>query len=150
LIQRALAPTVRTDPCASPNVALGKPAVATSSLAGTSPSDAVDGSVDTLWNANGPPSGYIELDLGAAYDIGMLRLVVAQTPSGLAEHTIEGKATSGDPYVELQHIFEVTSDGQVLEYVPASPWTRVRYLRIRTIWGISWPAWREVQVFPDV
>jgi hypothetical protein len=150
LIQRALSPNLRTDPCAVPNVALGKPAVATSSLAGTSPSDAVDGLVETLWNADGPPSGYIELDLGTAYDIGMLRLVVAQTPSGLAEHTIEGKAALGDSYVELQHVFQVTSDGQQLEFVPGTPWASVRYLRIRTIWGISWPAWREIQVFPSV
>ena len=27
---------------------------------------------------------------------------------------------------------------------------RVRYLRIETIWGPSWPAWREIQVFPDI
>jgi hypothetical protein len=87
--------------------------------------------------------------LGAAYDVAMLRLVVAQTPSGRAEHTVEARATTGDPYVELQHIDAVTSDGQLLEFVPASPWTAVRYLRVRTIWGPSWPAWREIQVFPS-
>jgi hypothetical protein len=148
LLQRALAPTVRPNPCSSPNVALGKPASASSSGVGTPPGDAVDGAVSTLWNAGTAPGGWIELDLGATYDIALLRLVIAQTPAGQAEHTVEGKAASGDPYVELQHINAVTSDGQLLEFLPASPWTSVRYLRVRTIWGPSWPAWREIQVYP--
>lgn len=148
LLQRALSPTMRPNPCSSPNIALGKPTAASSSGAGTPAADAVDGLVGTLWNAGGPPGGWIELDLGAPYDLAMLRLVVAQTPSGLAEHTVEGKAVLADPYVELQHIFQSTADGQLLEFTPASPWAGVRYLRVRTIWGPSWPAWREIQVFP--
>jgi hypothetical protein len=149
LLQRALAPTLRPNPCSVPNVALGKPTAASSSGVGTPSGDAVDGLVGTLWNAGAPPGGWIELDLGAPYDIAMLRLVVAQTPAGLTEHTIEGKAALPDPYVELQHIFQSTSDGQLLEFTPASPWASVRYLRVRTIWGISWPAWREIEVFPS-
>jgi hypothetical protein len=150
LLQRALAPTIRTDPCSEPNVALGKPATASSSDVATPPADAVDGLTGTLWNAGGPPGGWIELDLGTTYDIGMLRLVVAQTPAGLTEHSIEGKATLAGSYVELQHLFQSTTDGQLLEFIPGTPWTSVRYLRIRTIWGPSWPAWREIQVFPAV
>ncbi|HVD26358.1 MAG TPA: discoidin domain-containing protein [Gaiellaceae bacterium] len=149
LLQRALAPSLRPNPCSSPNVALGKPTTASSSGVGTPAADAVDGLVGTLWNAGGPPGGWIELDLGAPYDVAMLRLVVAQTPAGLTEHTIEGKPTLGDPYVELQHVFQSTSDGQLLEFTPASPWGSVRYLRVRTIWGPSWPAWREIEVFPS-
>jgi hypothetical protein len=150
LLQRALSPNLRPNPCSSPNIALGKPVAASSSGAGTPPAEAVDGLVGTLWNAGGPPGGWIELDLGAPYDVAMLRLVVAQTPSGLTEHTIEGKAVLADPYVELQHVFQSTTDGQLLEFAPASPWASVRYLRVRTIWGPSWPAWREIQVFPTI
>jgi hypothetical protein len=148
LLERGLSPSLRTDPCASPNVALGKPAVANAAGFGTPPGDAVDGLIDTLWNAGGPPGGWIEIDLGAVFDVAMLRLVVAQTPSGRAVHKIWGKATSGASLTELHELDATTSDGQVAEITPAGPWTGVRYLRIETIWGPSWPAWREIQVFP--
>ena len=148
LLERALAPLLRPDPCASPNVALGKPAVANAAGVGTLPADAVDGVVDTLWNAGSPPGGWIEVDLGAVYDISMLRLIVAQTPSGRAVHKLWGKATSGAAFTELYELDATTSDGQVIELTPAISWPGVRYFRIETIWGPSWPAWREIQVFP--
>lgn len=150
LLERALAPSIRTDPCASPNVALGKPTGASSSGVGTPAADAVDGLIDTLWNAGIPPGGWIEIDLGAVYDLSMLRLVIAQTPAGQAVHKVYGKATSGASYGELYELDAVTSDGQVVEIVPASPWPNVRYLRLQTIWGPSWPAWREIQAFPVI
>jgi hypothetical protein len=150
LLERALAPSIRTDPCASPNVALGKPASASSAAVWGPVADAVDGSVDTLWNAGVPPGGWIEIDLGAVYDVSMLRLVIAQTPAGQAVHDILGKATSGASFGQLYQLDAVTSDGQVVELVPGSPWTGVRYLRIETLWGPSWPAWREIQVFPVI
>jgi hypothetical protein len=52
--------------------------------------------------------------------------------------------------VELHELDAVTSDGQVVEIVPGTTWTSVRYLRIETLWGPSWPAWREIQVFPVI
>jgi hypothetical protein len=148
VLKRGLAPTLRSDPCASPNVALGKPAVANAAGFGTPPGDAVDGVIDTLWNAGSPPGGWIEVDLGAVFDVSMLRLVVAQTPSGRAVHKIWGKATSGGSFAELAELDATTSDGQVIELIPGSAWAGVRYLRIETIWGPSWPGWREIQVFP--
>jgi F5/8 type C domain len=150
LVERALAPSIRTDPCASPNVALGKSAYASGAGAGTPAADAVDGRIDTLWNAGAPPGAWIELDLGTVYDLSMLRLVVAQTPAGQAVHKVWGKATSGASFTELYELDASTSDGQVVEIVPGAPWTGVRYLRIETIWGPSWPAWREIQAFPVV
>jgi hypothetical protein len=150
LLERALAPSIRTDACASPNVALGKPAAASAAGVGTPPSDAVDGIVGTLWNAGGPPSAWIELDLGGAYEVALLRLVIGQTPSGRAVHKIFGKATSGASYVELHELDASTTDGQLVEIAPGAPWASVRYLRIETIWGPSWPAWREIQVFPSI
>jgi hypothetical protein len=150
LLERALAPTIRTDPCASPNVALGKPAAASSAGTGTPAADAFDGITGTLWNAGTPPSGWIEVDLGAIYDVSMLRLVVAQTPAGRAVHKVSGKATSAGSYLELYEVDAVTSDGQVVEIVPGAPWSSVRYLKIETMWGPSWPAWREIQVFPVI
>jgi hypothetical protein len=150
LLERGLAPSIRTDPCSSPNIALGKPAGASSAGSGTPAADAVDGVIDSLWNAGMPPSAWIEIDLGAVYDVAMLRLVVAQTPAGRAVHEIFGKATSGASYSELYELDAVTSDGQLVEIVPGTPWSGVRYLRIETVWGPSWPAWREIQVFPVI
>jgi hypothetical protein len=150
LLERALAPTIRTDPCSSPNVAFGKPTSASSAAAWGPTADAVDGLVDTLWNAGIAPSGWIEVDLGAVYDVALLRLVVAQTPSGRAVHKIYGKATSGGSFTELLELDATTTDGQVLQHTPGTPWSGVRYLRIETIWGPSWPAWREIQVFPAI
>lgn len=150
LLERALAPSIRVDPCASPNVALGKPAWASSAASWGPVADAVDGLTDTLWNAGVPPGGWIEIDLGAVYDVSMLRLVIAQTPNGRAVHQIQGKATSGASYSVLHELDATTSDGQVVELVPGTPWGGVRYLRIETLWGPSWPAWREIQVFPSI
>jgi F5/8 type C domain len=147
LLGRGLAPTVRTDPCAPTNLALGRSVTASSAAFEGPPSAAVDGSVGTMWNAAGPPGAWIEVDLGAAYDISVLRLVVAQTPAGRALHKIFGKAAAGDPYSELHELDAVTSDGQVVTIAPSSAWPGVRYLRIETVWSPSWPAWREIQIF---
>ena len=63
-------------------------------------------------------------------------------------HDIKGKgAGAGDPYVLLTQLDASTSDGQVVDLTAGSPWSGVRYLRIETVWGPSWPAWREIQVF---
>jgi len=148
LLERALAPTIRTDPCSPTNLALGKPVTASSVAPGGPAGHAVDGLVGTHWNSTGPPSGWIEIDLGAQHDISLLRLVVAQSPPGRAAHKVYGRATAGGaPGTELYELDAWTVDGQNVEIVPASPWSGVRYLRIHTVWGPSWPAWREIQVF---
>jgi hypothetical protein len=148
LLERALAPTIRTDPCAPTNLALGKP-VSVSSAAPEGPATyAVDGLLGTHWNSTGPPSGWIEIDLGAQYDISLLRLVVAQTPPGRAVHKVFGRTTAaGAPGTEHYELDASTVDGQTVEIAPTTPWPEVRYLRIHTVWGPSWPAWREIQVF---
>ena len=148
LLERALAPSVRTDPCAPTNLAFGKSVSASSAAPEGPAANAVDGLFATNWNATGPPGGWIEVDLGAEYDIALLRLVVAQTPAGRAVHKVYGRATAGGaPGTELYELDAVTTDGQTVEIAPGSPWTGVRYLGIHTIWGPSWPAWREIQVF---
>jgi hypothetical protein len=148
LLERALAPTVRTDPCAPTNLALGKPVSASSAGAEGPAEHAVDGLVGTHWNSTGLPGGWIEIDLGALHDISLLRLVVAQFPPGRAVHKVFGRATvGGAPGTELYELDASTADGQTVEIAPGTPWSGVRYLRIHTVWGPSWPAWREIQVF---
>ena len=148
LLERALAPSVRPDPCAPTNLALGKPVSASSAAPEGPAANAVDGLVGTLWNSTAPPNGWIEVDLGAPYDISLLRLVVAQTPAGRAVHKIYGRATAGGaPGTELYELDASTTDGQTVEIAPVPAWSGVRYLEIVTVWGPSWPAWREIQVF---
>lgn len=148
MLERGLAPAVRTDPCAPTNIAFGKPVTASSAAPEGPAANAVDGLVGTLWNSTGVPPGWIEIDLGAQYDISLLRLTVAQTPDGRAVHKIYGRAAAGGaPGTELYELDAVTTDGQVVEISPATPWSGVRYLRVHTVWGPSWPAWREIQVF---
>ena len=148
VLKRGLAPTVRPDPCAPTNIAFSKP-VSSSSAAPEGPAaNAVDGLVGTLWNSTAVPPGWIEIDLGNQYDISLLRVVVAQTPAGRAVHKIYGRAAAGGaPGTELYELDAVTTDGQVVSIAPATPWTGIRYLRLHTVWGPSWPAWREIQVF---
>jgi F5/8 type C domain-containing protein len=148
LIARGLAPTIRPDPCSPTNIALGKNVASSSAAPEGPPSHAVDGSTSTIWNSTGMPTGWIEIDLGAQYDVSLLRLVVAQTPSGRAIHEIYGRAAAGGaPGTKLYDLDAVTADGQVVQISPATPWAAVRYLRVQTTWGPSWPAWREIQVF---
>ena len=98
--------------------------------------------------STGPPGGWIEIDLGAQHDISLIRLVVAQTPPGRAVHKVYGRPAAGGALgAELYELDASTVDGQTVEIAPASPWSGVRYLRIHTVWGPSWPAWREIQVF---
>ena len=148
MLERALAPTIRTDPCAPTNLAFGKPVLASPSAPEGPPEHAVDGLVGTHWNAMAAPPGWIEVDLGAPHDIALLRLVVAQTPPARAVHKVYGRATAaGAPGTEYYELDATTVDGQTVEIAPATPWPAVRYLTIETVWGLSWPAWREIQVY---
>jgi hypothetical protein len=148
LLERALAPTIRTDPCAPTNLALGKPVSASSAAPEGPAANAVDGLVGTMWNSTGVPPGWLEVDLGAQYDVSLLRLVIAQTPAGRAVHKIYGRSTlAGAPGTELYELDATTVDGQIVEISPVPSWAGVRYLRVHTVWGPSWPAWREIQVF---
>lgn len=53
VLERALAPVVRTDPCAPTNIAFGKPVTASSAAPEGPAANAVDGLVGTLWNSIG-------------------------------------------------------------------------------------------------
>jgi predicted amidohydrolase YtcJ/peptidoglycan hydrolase-like protein with peptidoglycan-binding domain len=145
-----LAPTVRPAPSAVPavsegsdNLALGRAASASASLADQQPSNAVDGDPETVWNSGGGPTQWIEIDLGAAFDLDRIVLTVAQSPGGVTSHRVYGGAGASD---HLLHEFRgPTDDGQQLE--ASSSWPAVRYLRFETTESPSWVAWREIAVF---
>ena len=149
-ISQALGPRLRPDPCdpvpGPGNLALNRPVTASASVDGPA-TNVVDGLMATSWGAGGYPQQWIEIDLGAPVSIGRIRLFVAQTPNGLTTHSVEGRELPTDPWTQLHEFNGFTNDGSVIEQIPGSPWTNVRYLRVNTTAGVSWVAWREIEIF---
>ena len=130
------------------NVALGRPATASRSLASQPPAYAVDGSSSTAWNSGDYASQWIEVDTQAPYLISRIRLTVAQLPAGYTDHYVFGRGPNpGDPFVLLHRFTGFTSSGQVLEYTPQSPFANVRSIRVWTFASPSWVSWLEIEAF---
>jgi hypothetical protein len=132
-------------PAGPANLALGRPAKASMSLAGSPPGDAVDGDQDTLWNSGGGPPQWIEIDLGKATAVAEIRLTVSQYPAGSTDHRVYARLSDGS-LVLLHRFHGRTRDGDVLEFAPATPRTKVRAIRVETRASPSWVAWREIEV----
>ena len=138
LINQALAPSNRPDPCQAGtfdffeyNLALGMTARASRSLPDQPPSGAVDGSTHQWWGAGAPAPQWIQVDLGKPSTIGLIRLVVTQSPAGDTLHEVWVGTAVDQLY--LLHIFEgYTVDGQVLEFKPDSPVENIRFIRVVT------------------
>jgi hypothetical protein len=151
LIDQALSPSLRPDPCAAApgpgNLALGKPVTASAEDPANPAPRAVDGLMANWWSSGAYPDQWIDIDLGSPVDVGRIRLFVSQYPDGSTTHKILTRATTGDPW-DLQYTFTGnTVDNQVLEYSPATAWTNVRYVRVETTASVSWVAWKEIEVF---
>ena len=151
LIDQALGPRLRPDPCASVpgagNLALGRPVTASAEDPTAPASRAVDGLMANSWSSGGYPDQWIDIDLGAPVDVGRIRLFVSQYPDGATTHKIMTRASTSDPW-DLQYTFTgATVDNQVLEYSPPSAWTNVRFVRVDTTASVSWVAWKEIEVF---
>jgi F5/8 type C domain len=130
----------------SENLALHRPATASASLPDQSASAALDGDAQTVWNAGAHAPQWIEIDLGAAFDLDRVILTVAQDPRGGTVHQISGRGETGD-YRLLYKFHEDTGDGLELDVSPVAGWAAVRYLKIETTESPSWVAWREIAVF---
>jgi PASTA domain/F5/8 type C domain len=130
------------------NVALGKPAFASSELPGYEASQAVDGSPWTYWNSGDYPPQWIEVDLGAPYPLSAIRASITQLPDGVTAHNF---LTAGpnplDEFQLLTTFSGFTVDQQVLEH--AGPPDEVEFVLIETTESPSWVAWREVQALSD-
>jgi hypothetical protein len=151
-IDNALSPKVRPDPCdrgtfAATNLAIHRPVSASNQTPDSPATNAVDGSVGTLWIAGAGPPQWIEVDLGQAVDIASLELVVGQSPDGLTRHRILVGDQRGDLH-EAAVLREDTVDGQTLAVeLSLSDGRAVRFVRIETTLSPSWVAWREVRIF---
>ncbi len=151
-INQVLAPSNRPDPCQAGNfdffeynLALGMQARASRYLADQPPSGAVDGNTSQWWGAGDFAPQWIQVDLGQPATIGLIRLVVTQSPAGDTLHQIWVGSSSDQ--LTLLHTFEgYTVDGQVLEFKPENPVENVRYLRVVTRKSPSWVGWKEIEV----
>jgi hypothetical protein len=149
-ILKALSPKNQPDACTvtvlpGRNLALGKPVEVSAALPDQTPQMAVDGDPTTQWSAGGYPTQWIEIDLGAAYTVGEIRLTVGQWPSGKTLHQLWVGATS-DSMRLVQKFSGNEYDFDVLNFVPPTALENIRYIRIVTTESPSWVSWREIEV----
>jgi preprotein translocase subunit Sec61beta len=146
-----LAPANQADPCIAPavpgsNLATGRPVQSSNALAPDVAEQAVDGNTETVWLAGGHPPQWIEVDLGDAYRVSEIRLLVSQSPAGPTQHRLLVRGPDGGPATLVHEFAADTSDGDWLEFVAEAPLENVRYVRVETVSSPSWVAWREIVV----
>ena len=127
------------------NLALGKPVRISRQEGNMAGALAVDGDLGTWWSSGGDPTQWIEIDLGAEYNIQEISLTTSQYPEGRTVHRVLGRGTSGQ-FVELTKFDGTTTDGQTLVFKPAEPIQKIHYIRVETVLSPSWVAWREIEV----
>ncbi len=149
-LMQALSPKIQPDACTTTslpgrNLALNKPVEVTEALPDQPAKLAVDGDPNTQWSSGAFPTQWIQIDLGASYTIGEIRLTVGQWPAGQTVHQVwVGSSRDG-----LRQVYEFSGrefDYDVLSFTPASPLQDVRYVRIVTTESPSWVSWREIEV----
>jgi hypothetical protein len=149
-IERALAPADRADPCAAAagphNLALGRPATASSFEAATPPARAFDGNRQTAWSAGALAPQWIQVDLGSPQAVKRIRLLVTQVPDGFTVHRVYARKSTGDPERLLHEFAGFTRSGDLLEQMPSVAWQDVRYLRVETVASHSLVGWRELEI----
>ncbi|MBO1034257.1 discoidin domain-containing protein [Delftia sp. SD018] len=106
---------------------------------------AADGNPNTIWNAGGGATQWIDIDLGSERMFSILRMLPAQNPSGNTVHHIWGRNDAGQ-WFDFGEVAGQTSDNQWIEFnnlleIP------VRVIILQTTSSPSWVAWREFQVY---
>jgi hypothetical protein len=149
-ILNALSPIKQPDACTTTvlpgrNLALDKPVSVSAALPDQTPQMAVDGDPNTQWSAGAFPTQWIEIDLGAPYSIGEIRLTVGQWPAGETIHQL-WVGTTQDAMQMIYAFSGQEYDFDVLNFIPASPLPNIRYVRIDTTESPSWVSWREIEV----
>ncbi len=133
--------------CGPTNVALGKPAVASSTynVPTCSPALAFDGDPLTAWNSGGSGGAWIQVDLGQRQPIEQVWLDVEQ--SGAANMTrhvlISNNGTSFATVATSQQL----TYGQQKLILPIPNATQARYVRIVTQGVPTWISYSEVGVY---
>jgi len=152
LIDNALSPQARPDPCdpgslVPTNLAAHATVRASKETSDSPAGNAIDGAPGTVWISGGGPPQWIEVDLGQPSDVAAIELVVAQSPDGPTRHRI----LIGPRRTDLREVAVLrgqTADGQTLTFdVSAAAGRDVRFVRVETSVSPSWVAWREMRVF---
>ncbi len=177
-INESLSPLSRSDPCAAGqfdffenNLAYRQKVTVSNTMPSQPPDLAVDGWINTSWNANDTPPQWIEIQFAEAVAIRTIRLVVAMYPDGPAHHRVSVLASpevleklypmypDGPAHhrvsarlmdgslVLLAEFEQEMYSGQFLQYVLPSQLENVQSLRIDTLSSPSFVAWHEIQVF---
>jgi hypothetical protein len=128
------------------NLALNTSATASASYSTSTPDKAIDGDIETSWNAGNYAPQWIKVDLGNTFTISSINLVVAQAPAGNTTHNV---SVSDDNITWTQvHTFsEYTDTRQELSVTFSPHLTNVRYVKIDTTSSPSWVAWREIEIY---
>jgi hypothetical protein len=148
------APAKQLNPCAAvevpnDNLTYGKPVTASRSVPDEPPTNAVDDNADTQWIAGEGPVQWIEVDLQGNYRITEIRLLVAQYPAGNTTHRVQVRTSSSESYQTVHEFQGSTNDNDWLIFKPDVPLENVAQIRIQTIAGPSWVAWKEIQVYGE-
>lgn len=123
---------------------------ASGSYGQTTPAMAIDGRSDTSW-CSGAWGGWIELDLGAVYNLAQIRFELQFSPVGPATHEV---------YVSDKPIAECLDDARLLKSLSGTrhdhdvltvhcpDGVKARYIQILCPSSVSWFSIKQVQVIP--
>ena len=104
------------------NLALNKAVRYSRALAGNEGQFAVDGDASSLWSSGNDAPQWIEIDLGQAYEIGGVRLLISQYPAGNTVHRVLGKGTGADElFYELTRFEGLTRMASGWNFHPKNP-----------------------------
>jgi hypothetical protein len=147
LLLRGLSPAYQPDPCKvptdSPGDVLREATVrASSSLPGAGPRRALDGT-NQSWNSGRYPPGSIEFRFRRPVAIDEVALAVDQWPPGEAHHRVWATTADGRQ-VLLADLRRYAHPETLLLVTLPAPMPRVARLRVETLRGPGWVAWREV------
>ncbi len=139
---RAGAPT----PLPPVTLLTGAVASASSFLAGYPASNAIDASTATMWNSGGVAPKWLQINLSSKRTVSYLSFKVAQSVPGLTVATISTSETgAAGTWNPIAIINEGTVNGQVITRT-VTPRSNVRYIKVESNVGTSWPAWYDIKV----
>src|SRR5262245_42173127 len=116
------------------------------------PVRAVDGDFTYWWNSGGYPAHWIEVDLQGAIDVGRVRLVTPDLPSGTS-FVVLGRADTDRPFRTLCTHRGPAVDLQQLDCAAKRAWHAIRYVRVvvpTAAAPMPWVSWHEISVYAPV
>jgi len=107
-----------------------------------------DGNPSAIWNAEGFPPQWVEIDLGADSVVHHVTVTPEQTPNGPTDHKISGTTAAGQTRLLGELNGNTTAGVPVVLAVPDEVGRGIRKVRVETVaTPRSWVAWREIEVY---